>query len=55
MDYISKNKVSFPYNAFIEQGAAFSDRQFCEHWRACNFYAIRLRMQISFLNDVDIG
>ena len=37
--------------AFLEPGA-FLDKHFCENCQACNFFAIWLRVLISFLNDV---
>ena len=33
----------------------FSDKQFCENLRACNFFAIWLEVLISDYNDGDIG
>ena len=36
----------------ILEPGTFSDKQFCENCRACHFFAIWLRMLISFLNDV---
>ena len=32
----------------------FSDKYFYENCRTCNFFVLRLRMLILFLNDVDI-
>ena len=46
-------KKKYLKKIFLEQGA-FSDKQFCENCRACNFFAIWLRIIFSFLNDVDI-
>ena len=45
-----KNDTKF----FLEPGT-FSYKQFCENYKACNFFAIWLRIYISFLNNLDIG
>ena len=47
---ISKQKLK---NNFLEPGA-FSVKQFCENYQACNCFAIWLIMLIYFLNDLNI-
>ena len=47
-------KNSFGKNCPVFPKIPFLDKQFCKNLRACNFFAIQLRMLISFLNDADI-
>ena len=48
------NGISSRFIIWRKTFIAFSNKQFCENWRPCNFYAKWLRKLISFLNDVDI-
>ena len=49
----TKTVLRISKEIFLEP-SAFSDKQFCENCKACNLFAIRLRMLFSFLNDVYI-
>ena len=47
-------KTAWNYGIILKKNA-FLTKQYCRNWRACNFFAIWVRMLISFLIDVDIG